>query len=366
MKIPQALLEISESAAIHNFNHFRQLLKPETKMLVLVKSNSYGHGGVEFAHLMVKAGADYFGVATLDEGINLRKAGFSTPILALSAGADCFSDMIQYDLEPGIPTIEYLKKLTIILRSLGITRYPIHIKLDTGMHRLGFEKKDIGELLDFLRECPEEIEVRSCYSHLAASDEPQHDQFTLGQISLFTELCDQIAAVLPYRPMRHILNSAGIERFTEYQMDMVRLGVGVYGISATDSKDLLPAASLKCPILQIKTLTEGTVGYGRKGKLHRDVTTTATIRIGYGDGINRHLGGGNASFMVNGHMAPTIGNICMDMCMLDITGIDAKVGDTVTIFGEKPSVCDLAKILDTIPYEIFTGIDRRLKRVIVK
>ncbi len=365
MTIPQAELEISRSAALHNFNYFKSLLNPGTKVLVLVKSNSYGHGGVEFARLMVEAGADYFGVATLDEGINLRKAGFTTPILTLSAGADCFSDIIQYDLEPGIPTIEYLKKLTITLKTLGIQHYPIHIKLDTGMHRLGFEKKDIAELMGFLKDCPE-VEVRSCYSHLAASDEPQHDEFTLGQISLFTELCDMIQSVLPYRPMRHILNSAGIERFTQYQMDMVRLGVGVYGISAAGCTELKPAASLKCPILQIKTITEGTVGYGRKGIPTHTPTTTATIRIGYGDGISRHLGGGKASFMVNGHMAPTIGNICMDMCMLDITGIKAEVGDIVTVFGTQPTVCDLARILDTIPYEIFTGIDRRLQRVIVK
>ena len=365
MRLPQAELEISRSAAIYNFKYFKSLLKESTKVLVLVKSNSYGHGGVEFARLMLDAGADYLGIATLQEGVKLRRAGISAPILALSTGCDCFSDIIQYDLEPGIPSVEYLKKLKLILKSLGIKKYPIHIKLDTGMHRLGFEKEDIEELKKALYGC-EEVEVKSIYSHLAAADEPQWDDFTLGQIKLFTELADDIEAGLGYRPMRHILNSAGTERFTQYQMDMVRIGVGMYGISAVDSSRLKPVASLKCPILQIKEISEGTIGYGRHGHLTHIPSKIATIRIGYGDGIDRRLGNGNASFLVNGHLAPTIGSICMDMCMLDITGIDAQVGDIVTVFGENPTVQSLAEKLGTITYEIFTGIDRRLKRVIVK
>ena len=216
-----------------------------------------------------------------------------------------------------------------------------------------------------LADC-EEVQVRSIYSHLAAADEPQWDDFTLGQIKLFTELADDIEASLGYRPMRHILNSAGTERFTQYQMDMVRIGVGVYGISAVGSPQIKPVASLKCPILQIKEISEGTIGYGRHGELKHVPSKIATIRIGYGDGIDRRLGYGNASFIVNGHAAPTIGSICMDMCMLDITGIEAHVGDIVTVFGDNPTVQQLADKLGTIPYEIFTGIDRRLKRVIVK
>ena len=365
MRLPQAELEISRSAAIHNFNYFRGLLKDYTKILVLVKSNSYGHGGVEFARLMLDAGADYLGIATLQEGVKLRRAGISAPILALSTGCDCFSDIIQYDLEPGIPSVEYLKKLKLMLKSLGIKKYPIHIKLDTGMHRLGFEKQDIAELKKMLDGC-EEVEVRSIYSHLAAADEPQWDDFTLGQIKLFTELADEIEAGLGYRPMRHILNSAGTERFTDYQMDMVRIGIGMYGISAVGSDKVTPVASLKCPILQIKEISEGTIGYGRHGHLSQVPSKIATVRIGYGDGVDRRLGYGNASFMVGGHLAPTIGSICMDMCMLDITGIDAKVGDIVTIFGDNPTVQQLAEKLGTIPYELLTRIDRRLKRVIVR
>ena len=364
MRLPQAELEISRSATIHNFNYFKNLLRPDTKVLVLVKSNSYGHGGVEFARLMLEAGADYLGIATLQEGVKLRRAGITAPILALSTGCDCYSDIIQYDLEPGIPSTEYLTKLKVILKAMGIKKYPIHIKLDTGMHRLGFEKEEIAGLKKVLYGC-EEVEVKSIYSHLAAADEPQWDDFTLGQINLFTELADDIASGLGYRPMRHILNSAGTERFTQYQMDMVRIGIGMYGISAVDSSRLQPVASLKCPILQIKEISEGTIGYGRHGHLTRIPSKIATIRIGYGDGIDRRLGYGNASFMVNGHAAPTIGSICMDMCMLDITGIEAKVGDIVTVFGDNPTVQQLADRLGTIPYEIFTGIDRRLKRVIV-
>jgi len=365
MRLPQAELEISRGAAINNFKYFKSLLKEETKVLVLVKSNSYGHGGVEFTRLMLEAGADYLGIATLEEGVILRKAGITAPILALSTGCDCFSDIIQYDLEPGIPSVEYLTKLTALLKTLGIKKYPIHIKLDTGMHRLGFEKAEIPALKKALAGC-EEVQVKSIYSHLAASDEPQWDDFTLSQIKLFTDLCNDIEGVLGYSPMRHILNSAGTERFTQYQMDMVRVGIGMYGISAVGSDKVRPVASLKCPILQIKEISEGTIGYGRHGELKQIPSKIATIRIGYGDGVNRHLGYGNASFMVNGHSAPTIGSICMDMCMLDITGIEAQVGDIVTIFGENPTVQSLAQILDTIPYEILTGIDRRLKRVIVK
>lgn len=365
MRLPQAELEISRSAALHNFNYFRGLLKDSTKILVLVKSNSYGHGGVEFARLMLDAGADYLGIATLQEGVKLRRAGITAPILALSTGCDCFSDIIQYDLEPGIPSVEYLKKLKIILKALGIKKYPIHIKLDTGMHRLGFEKEDIADLKKVLADC-EEVEVRSIYSHLAAADEPQWDDFTLGQIRLFTELADDIESFLGYRPMRHILNSAGSERFTRYQMDMVRIGIGMYGISAVGSPQVKPVASLKCPILQVKEISEGTIGYGRHGILKQIPSKIATIRIGYGDGLDRRLGYGNASFMVNGHAAPTIGSICMDMCMLDITGIEANVGDIVTIFGENPTVQQFADKLGTIPYELLTRIDRRLKRVIVK
>lgn len=363
-----AELEISYPNCIHNYNYFRSKLKPSTKLLILIKANSYGHGAVEFARIMEEAGADYFAVAHPVEGIELKKGGIKRPVIILTAGTDNYKDLIEYGLEPGIPNIESLRIFDSVLEETGMESYPVHIKLDTGMHRLGFMEHELPALLDFLKSHPR-IKVQSVYSHLAASDEARHDSFTLGQIELYSKMAARIDAILDYRPLHHILNSAGIERFTEYQFDMVRLGIGIYGISATGSKMLKPAATLRCKILQIKELqsSDGTVGYGRHGKLHPEgITKTATLPLGYADGIDRHLGRGNAKFLLNGKLVPTIGNICMDMCMIDITGVDAKVGDTVTIFGERPHASELATILGTIPYEIFTSVAKRVKRVVIK
>ena len=253
------------------------------------------------------------------------------------------------------------------LEKRGITDYPVHIKLDTGMHRLGFMTSEIPELTAFLRDC-KFVRVKSIFSHLAAAEDPDSDDFTLGQISMFEANAGKIVDEIGYKPMLHILNSAGIERFPQFQHDMVRLGIGIYGISALPGVKLSPVASLKCKILQIKHLKpgDGTIGYGRHGIIAPEGTTIATIPVGYADGIDRHLGRGRASFSLNGHRVPTIGNICMDMCMLDITGVDAKVGDTVTIFGDDPTVSELAEILGTIPYEIMTSIPRRIDREIIR
>ena len=234
------------------------------------------------------------------------------------------------------------------------------------MHRLGFTTEELDELSDFLKTC-DRVKVKSLYSHLAASDDPQHDSFTVSQADMFKSNADRLSGVLGYRPMYHILNSAGIERFPQYQFDMVRLGIGIYGVSALPGVHLSPAASFKCKILQIKHLKDGdgTIGYGRHGHIASEGTTIATIPVGYADGVDRHLSCGKASFMLNGHRVPTIGNVCMDMSMLDITGVPAQVGDTVTIFGEDPTISELASILNTIPYEIITSVPRRIKRVIV-
>ena len=363
---PLARLELSRSGIRNNFQHFRSLLKPETRILILVKANGYGHGAVPFAREMEQLGAAYLGVALPGEGVELRKAGINLPILVLTTGTDDYPEMIRYGLEPGIPDLFALTRLREELRKAGRKDYPVHINIDTGMHRLGFMEREIPGLIDFLAESPE-IHIEGLYTHLAASDEKQHDEFTLGQIALYEKLSTQVMAHLPYKPLRHVLNSAGIERFTQYQYDMVRLGIGIYGISAVSDPGLKPAAFYRCPILQIKDLLpeDGTVGYGRHGKLGPGITRSATLCVGYADGINRHLGCGNASFEVNGHLAPTIGNICMDMCMIDVTGIDCKEGDMVTIFGDKPTAAELAKILDTIPYEIFTSVPRRVNRTIV-
>lgn len=360
-------LELDLKACQYNYNYFRGLLKPSTKLLVLVKANAYGHGSVKFASMMQRFGADYLAVALPVEGIELRKEGISLPIMVLTAGTDFFNEIIDYRLEPGIPNLSTLRALDTLLTERGISDFPVHIKLDTGMHRLGFMKSELPELMEFLKS-HRSVKVKSIYSHLAAAEDPADDEFTLSQIALFEDMAGTIGKVLEYKPMWHILNSAGIERFTRYQFDMVRLGIGIYGISALPGVKLHPVASFKVKILQIKHLSpeDGTIGYGRYGKIAPEGTVIATIPAGYADGLDRHLGRGAACFSVNGHRAPTIGNICMDMCMIDITGIPAEVGDVVTIFGEDPSVEELACILRTIPYEILSSVPHRIERIILK
>ena len=360
-------LEINLNGCLENYKYFRSKLDSSTKLLVLVKANAYGHGAVEFASLMENAGADYLAVAYPVEGVELRQGGINSPIMVLTAGTDSFEQIINYGLEPGIPNLYSLKVLCGVLQKRGLSDFPIHLKLDTGMHRLGFMSDEIEELIEFMKTC-KEVKVKSIYSHLAAADDPDCDEFTLEQISLFKTNADKITSVLSYKPLYHMLNSAGIERFPQYQFDMVRLGIGIYGVSALPGNHLSPVASFKCKVLQVKTLkpSDGTVGYGRHGKIAPEGTVVATIPVGYADGLDRHLSRGNGVFSINGHKVPTIGNICMDMTMLDVTGLDVKVGDTVTIFGDDPTVSELAEILGTIPYEILTSVPRRIERVIVK
>jgi alanine racemase len=360
-------LEINLGGCLENYRYFRSKLEASTRLLVLVKANAYGHGAVQFASLMEKAGADYLAVAYPIEGIELRQAGIKSPVMVLTAGTDSFEQIVNYGLEPGIPNMYSLRILCDVLEKRGMTGFPIHVKLDTGMHRLGFMSEELPELMEFLKTC-QTVRVKSVYSHLAAADDPSCDDFTVEQVELFRRNADMLTESLGYRPLYHILNSAGIERFPQYQFDMVRLGIGIYGVSAIPGNRLCPVASFKCKILQVKTLkpSDGTIGYGRRGKIAEDGTVIATIPVGYADGVDRHLSSGKGRFVVNGHSVPTIGNICMDMCMLDVTGTDAKVGDTVTIFGENPTISDLAEILGTIPYEILTSVPRRIERIIVE
>lgn len=360
-------LEISLKGCLDNYRYFRSKLEDRTKLLVLVKANAYGHGAVEFATLMEDAGADYLAVAYPVEGIELRQAGIKSPIIVLTAGTDSFEQIVNYGLEPGIPNLFSLKELCSVLEKRGMRDFPVHIKLDSGMHRLGFVTEELRELEEFLKDC-RYVKVKSIYSHLAAADDPSCDDFTIGQISLFKKNADSLSETLGYRPMYHILNSAGIERFPQYQFDMVRLGIGIYGVSAIPGNHLAPVASFKCKVLQVKNLApgDGTIGYGRHGKIAPEGTVIATIPVGYADGVDRHLSCGKACFSINGRRVPTIGNICMDMSMLDVTGLDVKVGDTVTIFGEDPTISELADILGTIPYEILTSVPRRIERIIIK
>ena len=358
-------LELDLNGCVRNYRYFRSLLDPSTRLLVLVKANAYGHGAVEFAAMMQRAGADYLAVAYPVEGLELRRNGISLPIIVLTAGTDFYPEIIETRMEPSIPNLESLQAFCAHLRAVGLRDYPVHIKLDTGMHRLGFMTSELPSLVAFLKAHPE-VKVRSAFSHLCVAEDPEQDAFTRAQFDLFEQNTQALADGIGYMPMRHILNSAGIERFPERQYDMVRLGIGIYGISALPGVALSPVASLKCKVLQVKHLRErDTVGYGRWGKAGAG-TVIATIPVGYADGIDRHLGRGKASFSVNGHRVPTIGNICMDMCMLDVTGVDVKVGDTVTVFGSDPTVTELAGILGTIPYEILSSIPRRIERIVVR
>ena len=358
-------LELNLKGATDNYRYFRSLLEPSTKLLVLVKANAYGHGAAEFASMMQRSGADYLAVAYPVEGLEIRRNGVSLPIIVLTAGTDFFPEIIQTRLEPSIPNMECLEAFVKVLRLKGLKDYPIHIKLDTGMHRLGFTSSELPKLASFLVRTPE-VKVKSAFSHLCVAEDPLQDAFTEEQVALFQKNTAFLAEKIGYMPMRHILNSAGIERFPQYQFDMVRLGIGLYGVSSLPNVHLSPVASLKCKILQVKELSAGdTIGYGRLGKAVEG-TRIAVIPVGYADGIDRHLGRGAASFCVNGHRVPTIGNICMDMCMLDVTGVPVSVGDTVTVFGDDRSVEELSKILGTIPYEILSSIPRRIPRIVVR
>lgn len=355
---------LSRSNLLYNYSFFRSKLSLSTKLLVLVKANAYGHGDIECSKLFEEFGADYLGVAFPIEGIRLKKAGIRLPIIILTPGLDNFEEIIQYGLEPSIIDFYSANQFLKASLKLNISSYPVHIKLDTGMHRVGFDESDVSSLKELILSNPN-LKIKSVFSHLSAADEAKHDEFTLSQIELFKKMSSDIISVLDYTPMRHILNSSGIERFTYAQMDMVRVGVGIYGTSYVDESKLKPAGSLQAPIIHIKEVKKGSIGYGRHGVIEDASKIIATVPLGYADGVNRHLGRGSASFLLNDKLVPTIGNICMDTFMLDITGVDAKVGDIVTVFGESPTASEIAKILKTISYEVYTSVSARVKRVVV-
>lgn len=364
-QIHQTVLEINLNALIHNLNHFRSIVKPTTKMVAMVKAFSYGSGFYEIASILQYHRVDYLAVAFADEGVELREAGITMPIIVLNAEPGSFDLMINYNLEPEIYSHTALRRFSESAIKAGVTDYPIHVKLDTGMHRLGFIEMDLPLLIAHLKS-DERLKVSSIFSHLAASDELVHDDFTKGQIDLFARLSSRITDELGYAINRHILNSAGIERFPEAEFDMVRLGIGLYGISAVDISKLEVVSTLRSTIVQIKDIPANeSVGYGRKGWVN-EPKRTATIPIGYADGLNRKLSNGVGKILVKGQLAPIIGNICMDTCMIDVTGIDVKEGDEVTIFGQNPTITDIASWIGTIPYEILTSISRRVKRIYIQ
>lgn len=366
-KAHRTTLEVNMNALAHNLNHYRSLLAPGVRTMVMVKAFAYGAGSVEVATLLQYQRIDYLGVAFADEGVELRQAGIDTPIMVMNPSFGTYDHIIEHKLEPEIYNITGLHEFVLALkRTNQRDPYPIHIKLDSGMHRLGFMPNDLPQLLKMLDTQADMVRVASVFSHLAVSDEPERDNFTQQQIAQFDECSEHIAKHLGYNPIRHILNSSGIERFANAQFDMVRLGIGLHGISPnTQTQNKLQTVStLKTRIIQVKHLQPGDyVGYGLHGQITRP-STIAIIPIGYADGLSRRLGNGAGQMLVNGHLCPTIGNICMDTCMLDTTEIVAAEGDEVVIFGSPAlPVWEVAQNIGTIPYELLTGISRRVNRV---
>ncbi len=365
-KIHKTILEINLSAFIHNLNVYKTFIKKETQIMVMVKAAAYGSGSVEIAKLLETQQVDYLAVAYIDEGIELRQAGIKLPIMVLNSDENSFETLLRYDLEPEIYSLRMLGSLIMFLKTIPHKTIKIHLKIDTGMKRLGFEQAEVVPLVSILLKNTQQIKVESIFSHLAGSEEVQHDAFTRNQIDLFKKIYKSISNALSYFPTSHILNSSGIIRFPNAQMDMVRLGIGLYGYDSTTliQKKLLSISTLKATISQIKTLEKGqTIGYSRRGKANTK-TIIATLSIGYADGLNRACGNGRFSVLLHHKKAKTIGNICMDMCMIDITNIpEAQEGDSVLIFGKSQGIEILAECMDTIPYEVLTSIPPRVKRV---
>ncbi len=361
-KVHETILEVDLDAIIHNFNYFRSKLRPGTKIISMIKAFGYGIGAYELAKTLQNQRCDYLAVALADEGADLRLEGISIPIIVMNPEMSAFNTIFQYHLEPEIYSFRLMEAFIKETKRRGITDYPVHVKFDTGMHRLGFFPEDIPQIVQQLK-MQKGIKVRSIFSHLAGSDSPDLDDYTRQQFAIFDQIATDISGLLPYPVMKHILNSAGIERFPDHQMDMVRLGISLYGIPAVSGQDLKPVATLRSTILQIRSLKAGeTVGYGRKGLLKRD-SRIACVPIGYADGLDRHLSNRNGNFWINGTLCPIIGNICMDITMVDVTDAQAKEGDPVIIFGKEISVESIAEKLGTIPYEIFTSVSPRVKRV---
>ena len=374
-KVHETILEVNLNALVDNLNYFRSFLKPETKMVCMIKADGYGAGAVEIAKTLQDHHVDYLAVAVADEGVTLRKAGITSSIMVMNPEMTAFKTMFDYDLEPEVYSFRLLDALIKAARKEGITGWPVHIKLDTGMHRLGFnigtnegEKDEIDELIERLTH-QQAVIPRSVFSHFVGSDSDDFDRFSARQFELFEKGSSRIQQAFSHQILRHMDNSAGIEHFPERQMEMCRLGIGLYGVDpyvAPQTNHLSPlkcVSTLKTTILQLRHVPkEDTVGYSRKGVLTRD-SVIAAIPIGYADGLNRHLGRGRCYCLVNGQKAPYVGNICMDVAMIDVTDIPCQEGDTVEIFGEHLPVSILAECLDTIPYEVLTGISNRVKRV---
>ena len=367
------VLEVNLDALTHNLQYYRQRLRPATKLMVMVKAFAYGSGSYEVASLLEFQRADYLAVAYADEGQQLRDNGISLPIMVLNPGPDSFGQLRRYRLEPEIYSLERLRDYLQAAREAASDGAgplpPLHLKLDTGMRRLGFSEDELPELLALLASHRAELPVAGIMTHLAAADDPAHDDFTRQQLAAFERMAAAIEAVLGRPTLKHALNSAGIRRFPEAQLDMVRLGVGLYGVEAgaEGAANLLPVSTLKTTISQIKTLPAGTtVGYGRRGAATAHERRVATLAIGYADGYDRRFSNGAGQVLLHGHRAPVVGSVCMDMVMVDVTAIpEAQPGDVAVVFGEGLSTNELAQRIGTIPYELLTNVSERVKRVFV-
>ena len=365
-KVHETILEVNLNAVVENLNYYRSFLKPETKMVCMIKADAYGAGAVEIAKTLQDHRVDYLAVAVADEGVTLRKAGITANIMIMNPEMTAFKTMFDYDLEPEVYSFRLLDALIKAARKEGITGWPVHIKLDTGMHRLGFDPvDDMFKLIDRLKH-QNAIIPRSVFSHFVGSDSDDFDAFSARQFELFEQGSQKLQSAFSHKILRHMDNSAGIEHFPERQMDMCRLGLGLYGVDPYQPPKLgglKPVSTLKTTILQLRHVPAGdTVGYSRKGKIDRD-SVIAAIPIGYADGLNRHLGNRHGYCLVHGQKAEYVGNICMDVAMIDVTDIPCQEGDQVEIFGEHLPVTVLSDVIDTIPYEVLTAVSNRVKRV---
>ena len=362
-KVHETILEVNLNAVVDNLNHYRSFMKPSTKIVCMVKADAYGAGAVEVAKTLQDHRVDYLAVAVADEGVTLRKNGITCNIIIMNPEMTAFKTMFDYDLEPEVYSFRLMDALIKAAEREGLTGFPVHVKLDTGMHRLGFNPEtDIDEVIDRLKH-QNAIIPRSVFSHFVGADSDDFDTFSECQFKRFTAGAEKLQSAFSHKILRHISNSAGIEHFPERQLDMCRLGLGLYGVDSRDNSILNTVSTLKTTILQLRNVPkEDTVGYSRKGKLSRD-SVIAAIPIGYADGLNRKLGNGRCYCLINGKKVPYVGNICMDVAMVDVTGIDCKEGDTVEIFGKNLPVTVLSDVLETIPYEVFTGVSSRVKKV---
>ncbi len=363
-KTHETVLEVNLNAIRHNLNFYRSKLESNTKVMVMVKAFGYGNGSFEIAKLLAHENVDYLGVAFADEGIDLRKAGVNTKIIVMNPEISAFSAMIAYDLEPEVYSVRELNAFLKVARERNCYQYPIHIKLDTGMHRHGFLTNELDDLIDVLK-TTNVVEVKSIFSHLSSSDMPEYREFTLDQIGMFTKNADYLMSSLNIQPIRHILNTSGVYNFSEYQMEMVRVGIGLYGVGNDEEemKQLHNVSTLKTRIMQIKEIEDAeSVGYGRRFRA-TGKTKIATVPIGYADGVHRSWGNGVGYVLINGKKAPIAGSICMDMLMVDVSAIDCVEEDEVIIFGEKLPVTQIANKINTIPYEILTSVAQRVKRI---